>query len=160
VTAASTVSNTGIGEVTVRSATRDDLRAVTALLSDNRLPLEGVPDSLANFFVAESRGSIVGVIGMELYDRYALLRSAAVAKSEQNNGVGRVLVDRLLADAVKKGVAALYLLTTTAEKYFSRIGFARVERSEVPVELLASEEFRGACPDSAVIMRLLIGHKT
>lgn len=47
----------------------------------------------------------------------------------------------------------MYLLTTTAENYFPAFGFRPVDRSAVPTELMASPEFQGACPASAIVMR-------
>ena len=64
-----------------------------------------------------------------------------------------MLVNEILADAQEQGVAAVYLLTTTAENYFPAFGFERIDRSEVPLELDASEELKGACPASAIVMR-------
>ena len=70
----------------------------------------------------------------------------------RGTGVGQQLVERLLERAVKDGIDELYLLTTTAEDYFPRFGFARTTRSAVPHAVKASAEFHGACPDSAVVM--------
>jgi amino-acid N-acetyltransferase len=50
-------------------------------------------------------------------------------------------------------VREIYLLTTTAEHFFPRFGFARIPRADVAPTVRASEEFRGACPDSAIAMR-------
>jgi amino-acid N-acetyltransferase len=49
---------------------------------------------------------------------------------------------------------SLYLLTTTAARFFERFGFRPAERVEVPSSVRRSVEFRGACPESAVLMRL------
>ena len=65
--------------------------------------------------------------------------------------------ERLVADAERRGLDALYLLTTTAEHYFPRFGFARVERGAVPSETGATVEFRSACPASAVAMARPLG---
>jgi amino-acid N-acetyltransferase len=51
----------------------------------------------------------------------------------------------------------LDLLTTTAERFFPRFGFERVERVDVPASVQASIEFRSACRESAVVMRKRIG---
>ncbi|HET7600112.1 MAG TPA: hypothetical protein VFK09_07450, partial [Gemmatimonadales bacterium] len=45
-----------------------------------------------------------------------------------------------------------YLLTTTADRWFRRLGFVPVERSALPAALAGSEELKGACPASAVAM--------
>ena len=139
--------------IVIRRATAADLGAVRALLSESRLPLDGVSDCIGDFLVAESDGTIVGSIGMERYGKYGLLRSAAVAPSEQGRGIGRSLVDALMRQATEQGVSEMYLLTTTAEDYFPSFGFAKVDRSALPSALDESEELRGACPASAIAMR-------
>jgi amino-acid N-acetyltransferase len=62
-------------------------------------------------------------------------------------------VARVIADAEARGIPALYLLTTTAERYFPRFGFEVVERAEVPDDVRTTAEFTSACPASAVVMR-------
>jgi amino-acid N-acetyltransferase len=47
----------------------------------------------------------------------------------------------------------VFLLTTTAENYFPRFGFACVGRDEVSESVKCSMEFQVACPASAVVMR-------
>jgi amino-acid N-acetyltransferase len=104
--------------------------------------------------VAESStDGVIGAIGLEVYGRAALLRSAVVATSWQSAGIGRELVTAVLREAERLGVTEIFLLTTTAGDYFPRFGFTRTDRREVPEPLLASEELRGACPASAVVMR-------
>jgi amino-acid N-acetyltransferase len=49
---------------------------------------------------------------------------------------------------------ALYLLTTTAERYFPSFGFVKTTRESVPDEIKTSVEFREACPASATVMAL------
>src|SRR5437899_324070 len=54
------------------------------------------------------------------------------------------------------GIRESYLLTTTAQEYFRKRGFKVIDRDEVHPQLLGSAEFQGACPDSAVCMRLVM----
>jgi amino-acid N-acetyltransferase len=142
------------GAVQLRPARPDDLASVRALLIDAKLPLDGVPADLAQFFVAERAGEVVGAIGLESYGPAALLRSAVVSPALRGSGVGERLVHALLDAARARGARELLLLTTTAEHWFPRFGFERIARADAPASLHASEEFRGACPDSAVTMRL------
>jgi amino-acid N-acetyltransferase len=123
------------------------------MLRDLALPTEGVPEWLEQFWVAESRGQVVAVAGMERYGDYGLLRSVAVAQDWRGTGVGRTLVERVLDEGRSAGVREVYLLTTTAEHYFPRLGFSCVDRESVPAALHGSAEFSGACPASAVVMR-------
>ena len=62
------------------------------------------------------------------------------------------MVGLLLHEARRRGIAQLFLLTTTAADYFPRFGFTRMPREQVPQALQASAEFNGACPTSAVFM--------
>jgi amino-acid N-acetyltransferase len=82
-----------------------------------------------------------------------LLRSAVVALEKRNSGLGSDLVESLLRRAETRGTREIYLLTTTAERFFPRFGFAAIDRVEVATPVRVSEEFRGACPDSAIVMR-------
>jgi amino-acid N-acetyltransferase len=141
----------------IRSAINSDLAAVEKLLAASDLPTEGVRDNFSTFVVADDNGAIAGVIGLEKYGSVALLRSAVVAPDHRGSGVGRRLVEQLLERAEEAGIDELYLLTTTAEKYFPRFGFTRTTRAAVPDAVKSSAEFRGACPDTAVVMSRPIG---
>lgn len=119
------------------------------------LTLEGVRENLENFFVArDSDGSLVGVAGVEFYGDSALLRSVAVSNEHRGEGIGHLLVEKCIEESRKRHVRRLYLLTETAEKFMHRFGFRRVERDTVDSRLQASEEFKGACKDTAATMLL------
>ena len=141
----------------IRNATSADLSAVESLLSASDLPLDGVRDNFFSFVVAEDEGKIAGAIGLEEFGSVALLRSAVVSAEHRGSGIGRRLVEQVLERAEEAGIEDLYLLTTTAEKYFPRFGFTRTTRSAVPEALKASAEFQGACPDTAVVMTRRFG---
>ena len=140
--------------VILRPGGVEDLGAVCTLLRTNSLPTDGVESCIDNFVVAEADSSIMGAAALETYGEYSLLRSVAVSSDLRSKGVGRALVARLLNDSRSNGTHAVYLLTTTAESWFASVGFVRVDRASVPGQLLQSEEFKGACPDSATVMRL------
>ena len=144
----------------IRKARKSDLPAVEQLLTASKLPLEGVRDHFADFIVAEDNNGIEGAVGLEKYDSVALVRSAVVAPEHRGSGVGRRLVEQVLERAEEDGIDELYLLTTTAEKYFPRFGFTPTTRAAVPQELKSSAEFRGACPETAVVMKRRLGRST
>jgi amino-acid N-acetyltransferase len=141
---------------TIRLATPGDYAGVVRLLQASELPTAGLQPSLPDFLVAEDRGRVVGAVGLELYGESALLRSAVVDAGSRGTGVGSGLVDGVLERARARGVREIYLLTTTAERYFPRFGFVPITRSQVALPVRASEEFRGACPDTAVVMRRVV----
>jgi amino-acid N-acetyltransferase len=138
----------------VRPAAAGDRPAVIALLEAASLPTAGVPPTLERFLVAEEHGQVVGVVGLELYEDGALLRSAAVQPGGRGAGIGAALVRRVLDTAREGGITDVYLLTTTAERWFPRFGFERIARAEVPAGVGSSVEFREACPASAAVMRV------
>jgi amino-acid N-acetyltransferase len=140
------------GDASLRPARARDLARVEKLLTDSKLPLDGVKESLKDFLVAEANGDIVGVAGLEVCCDDALLRSVAVRPEWRSKGVGRALVTRAIAEAESRGLRALYLLTTTAEHYFPSFGFAKVDRAAIPEPVRATKEFTSACPASAVAM--------
>ena len=150
-------SPTTVSAAQLRSATPADLTNIEALLSASGLPLDGVPEALSTFIVAQANDRIVGVAGLEVCCDNALLRSVAVADAWRAHGIGRALVTRVISDAEARGINALYLLTTTAERYFPSFGFQKVERDEVPDDVRATAEFQGACPASATVMCLMMG---
>jgi amino-acid N-acetyltransferase len=144
-------------KASLRTATRGDLPGIERLLVSSGLPTAGVAGALSGFVVAESEADkrIVGVVGLEhCCDEYALLRSTAVEPEWRGTGLGRRLVTHAIAEAESRGIKALYLLTTTAERYFPSFGFVKTQRDAVPHEVKQSVEFREACPASATVMTL------
>lgn len=139
----------------LRPAAVADIPRIELLLRENDLPTVGIRDSIAGFVVALEGAVLVGAIGIEpCGPNYGLLRSAVVAERWRGKGVGRKLVERVIGDARARGVEGLYLLTTTAEDYFPLFGFSRTTRDQVPERVRATEEFRGACPETATVMTL------
>jgi amino-acid N-acetyltransferase len=136
----------------IRPALAVDTPAIERLLESANLPLAGLADALPGMVVAETGGTIVGTAALEVKGNNALLRSVAVASEWRSRGLGRALVARAIADAEARGLDALYLLTTSAERYFPSFGFRTTTRDAVPRELRATAEFSGACPDTAVVM--------
>ncbi len=81
----------------------------------------------------------------------------AVADSERGRGVGQQLVAACLEHATATGLARLVLRTTTADRFFARLGFERVAPDAVPAAVKASTQFQGGCCASAVTMQRQVG---
>jgi len=142
--------------VTVRQATQSDLTAIKQLLESASLPTLGVAEHVQHFLVAEKEGTIVGTIGLEVYGETALLRSAAIVSNLQRTGIGSLLYARNRDQAERLGVKRLILLTNTAEAYFERKGFSKIDQKSVAGPITASVEFTGACPSHAACMELVL----
>lgn len=140
----------------IRVAAPGDFAGVVRLLEAADLPTAGLEPSLPDFLVAEESGRLVGAVGLEVFGECALLRSAVVDAGRRGSGLGIDLVESLLHRATTRGLREIYLLTTTAEHFFPRFGFVRIPRGDVAAAIRASEEFRGACPDSAIAMRKVL----
>lgn len=138
--------------ISIRKANTNDFDAVCALLSENNLPIADLNPLLENFLIAVQNGEVIGVMGIGRYGAAGLLRSAVVSASHRNTGLASALLQQLLEAARQSGLTNLYLITNTAENYFSKKGFVKISRQEVPEAVLQSKEFNGLCPASSAIM--------
>ena len=125
-----------------------------ALLLAAELPPEGLEDQFGpRYAVAEAGGALVGAAGMEVHGAFGLLRSVVVAPSHRGTGLGKALVVDRLAWARREGLATVFLLTTTAPRFFAALGFERAARETAPEEIRSSREFASVCPGSSALMR-------
>jgi len=130
-----------------------DLPAVRALLAAAGLPVADLTAAhLDDFWVCGESPDLIGVIGLEAYGTVALLRSLAVAPTWRGRGLGAALLVHAERAARQRGIAALYLLTTTAEAFFIRRGYVRLPREAAPAVLRQTTEFAALCPASAVCL--------
>ena len=137
----------------IESATERDLPGIRALLERLQLPVAGVDEHLPTMLVAREGEQIVGTAALELYADGALLRSVAVDPRQQGKQLGHQLTDAALQLATTHGANIVFLLTTTAERFFPKFGFERISREQVPASVRQSVEFQSACPSSAIVMR-------
>jgi amino-acid N-acetyltransferase len=123
------------------------------LLEAQGFPISDITgEHLEHFFFVGSDGSPTGLIGLELYGTDALLRSLVVAENARGKGLGSTLIDHAERYAASKGVRSIYLLTTTAEAFFKRLGYEHIERSTAPPSIEQTREFAGLCPASSAFM--------
>ncbi len=137
----------------IQLAIADDRAAIIDLLESLHLPTVDLPVSLDNFVIAKEKEMVVGSSGLELYGSVTLLRSLAVATHLQGQGLGNLLYRAALDLAQEKGVAEIYLITTTAANFFLKQGFRKVERAQVPTAIQQTAQFASVCPSSATIMQ-------
>jgi amino-acid N-acetyltransferase len=142
--------------IAIRPANADDYGQLVTLLQAENLPVTDIDKGLPHFFIATDGLQIVAGIGMEYYGDAALLRSMVTAPEWRGKGLAAALIDTLFQYASNKGARTIYIVTTTAEQYFRKRGFDRLERESVHPLVLQSAEFNGLCPSTAVIMFLAI----
>lgn len=131
----------------------EDLSDIRTLLQTCNLPESDLTTAhMQHFYLIKENESIIGTIGLEIYDSYGLLRSLAVSPSHRKQGMGQMLTDRIEKYARNNNLRGVYLLTTTAESFFSSLGYSRIDREEVPDPIRQSPQFRDICPSTAVAM--------
>jgi amino-acid N-acetyltransferase len=124
-----------------------------ALLQAQGLPVSDITDEhLDHFFFIGSDGSPTGLVGVEIYGTDALLRSLVIAENARTLGIGSALVQCAEDYATSRHVGALYLLTTTAESFFERRGYRRLDRAQAPRSIQSTPEFESLCPASSAFM--------
>lgn len=127
--------------------------AAIALLTAAGLPTADLAaEHFAHFIACGPEDSPAAVIGLELYGEVALLRSLVVSPAARGKGYGGALVAEIEAYAQRLGVRELYLLTNSAETFFSRRGYSKLERADVPEAIRQTAEFSSLCPASAACM--------
>jgi amino-acid N-acetyltransferase len=132
---------------------RPPLLTATALLDAEGLPCSDLTDAhLEHFFFAGADGLPTGLIGLELYNTDALLRSLVVSRTARNKGAGSSLVQHAERYAYSRGARSIYLLTTTAEAFFKRLGYKQIDRTCAPASIQRTREFASLCPGSSAFM--------
>jgi amino-acid N-acetyltransferase len=128
-------------------------RAAVALLAVVGLPSSDLTEpQLEHFLFSGPRDAPTGLVGLELYGGVALLRSLAVTPDAQRSGLGSALVEQAEGYAYAHGVRSLYLLTTTARRFFERRGYRLTSRESCPDAIRSTSEFASLCPASSALM--------
>jgi amino-acid N-acetyltransferase len=127
--------------------------AAKRLLAECHLPNSDLePRHFEHFFGCGDKNAPEGVVGLELHGPVALLRSLAVAEKARGKGCGRELVAEAERHAWSQGVEEIYLLTNTAERFFSALGYRRTGRESAPEEIRTTKEFSTLCSSESVLM--------
>ena len=123
------------------------------LLRSVALPTEDLTEAhLEHFFYAGSADSPHAVVGIELCDGCALLRSLAVEPVHRGEGLAAALLAKAEEHAKARGAELMFLLTITAEEFFKRRGYVPADRLSAPAAIRATREFAGICPASSAFM--------
>ena len=141
-------------EINIEGFSDYDKKEVLDLLNGAELPIEDhTSQKMKNFMVARHKdGSIIGVVGVEMYQGSGLLRSLVIHPSYRGKGLGSRLTRKIESYAWQNGIKTLYLLTMTAADFFPKIGYEITQRDKVPESIVKTEEFKNVCPVSAVCL--------
>ena len=137
----------------IHPAHHADLPAVRALLEAERLPASDLDRrALERFLIWRDAADVNGIVGLELHGEIALLRSLVVARHARGGGAGGVLTEAAENLAAASGANTVYLLTTSAERFFLARGYRRIDRVDAPRSIQGTTQFSALCPSSAVLM--------
>jgi amino-acid N-acetyltransferase len=126
---------------------------IKQLLTDSDLHHEDITTvQLKHFLLGWNGPKLVAVIGLEIKNHNALLRSLAVDADYRNRGIATRLVGKIEDYAKSSGVDTIYLLTMTAQAFFEKCGYRQVARDSAPIGIQETTEFRNLCPASAICM--------
>ncbi|MGA8942642.1 MAG: GNAT family N-acetyltransferase [Thermoactinomyces sp.] len=130
----------------IRQAEKKDLFQIRKLIKEVGLRDRGIEQHLQHFFIAEipsqNKGEVspmVGVVGMEVYPPYGLIRSFVLERAPWNSKVGVDMIRELLLYAEKMGLSRIYLLAGQSTRFFTQLGFVKMDQKEIP-ELLHQSE--------------------
>lgn len=131
----------------------EDLEQIVFLLKENDLPVDDIhSNSCIQFVVAKFDDFIIGSVALERFNSIGLLRSLWVKEEFRKDGVGLSLINRVFDFARNEKLSEIYLLTTSANKYFAKFGFNELNRKNAPIQIQETSQFRDLCPASAILM--------
>ena len=151
-------------EITIRPATEADIEGILDIVNGyaaQNLMLSRTDEQIRRvlhwFLVAELQSRVVGCgSNVELTPRLTELRSLAVAPECRGTGLGKRLVEALVANARAAGYDQICALTLS-ESFFNGCGFITVDRWAISPkiwhECIYCPKF-DACDEIAVLMNL------
>ena len=158
----------GAPPLTVRKAAMRDIRPILDLINDYaalglmlpRTEFE-LSEAIRDFTVVTSGGELLGCGALHFYSpTLAEIRSLAVREQAKKHGVGRKLVEALVAEAGRYELDAVFAFTYVVD-FFRRLGFEPIERGALPLkawkDCVRCPKFQ-SCDEVAVLRVLRPGH--
>lgn len=131
---------------------QNNFSAAIDLLKKNNLPTDDLTETTHIFTLLDGH-HVVGTIGLEHEEEDALLRSLSVSEEKRKSGLGVELVHFIEWQARERGAKNIYLLTTTAAPFFSKLGYEVIDRNSVSDFVRKTSEYCSVCPASATVMK-------
>lgn len=154
-----------MNQIFVRPATVRDVPAMARLISTfaerGRMLFRShaeLYETLRDFVVAiDDTGKVVGVCALEIvWADLAEVKSLAVSSDCHGRGIGRKLVEAVVAEAQKLEIQKVFALTYE-QAFFERIGFGVVDRNSLPLKVWSDCikcPKRDGCDEIAVVRQL------
>jgi amino-acid N-acetyltransferase len=122
----------------IRPAKTSDVKAIRKLVDSYAAPGQMLAketvtlyESVQEFTVAELDGAVIGCGALHtLWEDLAEVRTVAVEKSLQKQGIGHQILERIINRAREIGVERIFCLTFQTE-FFGRHGFVEIQGTPV-----------------------------
>jgi amino-acid N-acetyltransferase len=121
------------------------------LLTAAGLPIDDL-GAVDRAWTASQGGELVAAAGVQCQGEHRLLRSMVVVPAHRGAGWGGRLLADIESALRQDGAQAVWLLSTGVADYFQRHGYVARPRNEAPAAIASTQQFRGLCPTSAVLM--------
>jgi amino-acid N-acetyltransferase len=126
-------------DVTVRVATASDVDRILGLVNElavKQIMLPRSPasviESLRDFLIAEVDGNFAGCGALAItWTDLAEVRSLAVHPDYQKHGIGRAIVEGLIAEAKRLEIPQLFAFTYVPG-FFEKLSFVQAEHEQLP----------------------------
>lgn len=128
-----------------------DYEAFIVALQDAVLRTDDLNDG-GRYFALSDGDELVGFGGLDGSGQDQMIRSIATVPGARGRGYGKAVVRLLTERARAEGVERLWLLTTSADRFFAGLGWNATDRAVAPAAVRQSRQFSGLCPSSAVLM--------
>lgn len=137
-------------------ATAGDAGAVSSLLLEAGLRGDGVEERIHDTIVSGEGtpgGEVTATACLQVEGRrFGILRSVAVRTSLRGKGFGMLAVAAAVREARGQGVRHVSLFTETAQAFFERLGFRKIDRSELPEPIRRSAHATEECAETGTAM--------
>ena len=158
------VESRGAPALTVRKAVMRDIRPILDLINGYAARGEMLPrtefemsEAIRDFTVITSGGELLGCGALHFYSpTLAEIRSLAVREQAKTHGVGRKLIEALVAEAALYELDAVFAFTYVVG-FFRKLGFETLERGALPLkawrDCLRCPKFQSC--DEVAVLRVL-----
>ena len=160
-------ASAAFGPLVLRKAAMRDIHDLLALINDYAASGIMLPrtefemsENIRDFSVAYCGQRLVGCGALHFYTpTSAEIRSLAVDPTVKSQGIGRLIVEHLEAEALENGLHAIFAFTYVPQ-FFQKLGFHEVERGELPLKVwkdcLRCPKFQ--CCDEIAMLKALRSH--
>ena len=126
----------------IRRARLDDVPEIRDLINTHaelqKMLFRSLADlysAVRDFQVAELDGQVVGCCALEIvWKDLAEIKSLSVASGHQGQGLGKALVEAVIAEGRDLHIPRLFCLTLE-QRFFERLGFEKVPMDTLPMKV-------------------------